>query len=482
VIRRIVLASIAVTTLAVALFAVPLALAVQRRQADEDRRELIKLAALAAVRVAGNRRLPPFEPEQTVGYYRLDGRRAGGTGPDALEPVGTPALQDRVVDARVGGLLVVTVPIVDEQGVVGVVRASEPLRAGRARVAGIWRRLAALGVGVIALAGLAAWGMAQRLTRPLGRLGRTAAQIGDGDFTVTVEPTGIDEIDQVGAALTHTATRVSELLAREQAFTADASHQLRTPLAGLRLTIESELAHPRPERHTALEEALGDVERLEKTIEELLLLARDTAGDRHPLDLTELLDRLHVRWQDTFAPSARSVRISWTEGLPTVRASQAAVTHILEVLMDNARHHASGDVDITVRAHPGAVSVRVKDGGPGIANAERLFERRQPGAGGNGIGLALARRLAEAEGGRLRLAQAEPVATFELVLPTAGGRPPPAGLDAGGDEDQVGGDAGHQSAQHTPQDEVVAAEPVGGPEQLGDDVDDRPGGQGQERH
>jgi signal transduction histidine kinase len=104
--------------------------------------------------------------------------------------------------------------------------------------------------------------------------------------------------------------------------------------------------------------------------------------------------------------------------IPPVRVSEAAISHVLDVLVSNARLHGMGDVVLAARAHHGAVSVTVEDEGPGIEHPDRLFVRRQPDARGTGIGLALARRLAEAEGGRLLLKRNGPGGTvFELTVP-----------------------------------------------------------------
>jgi signal transduction histidine kinase len=260
--------------------------------------------------------------------------------------------------------------------------------------------------------------LARRLTRPLADLVEDATRIGDGDFTASTHRTGLPEVDQVAAALTTTAGRLSDLIAREQAFSADASHQLRSPLAALRLTVESELAHPRADPTDALEEALTEIERLERTIDEFLVLARETSPERHPIDLGRTLDQLVRRWETALTGDRRRLVSERAWALPPVRVSDAAVSHVLDVLVGNARLHGAGDVVVAARAHHGAVSVTVSDDGPGIRHPDNLFVRRQPEARGTGIGLALARRLAEAEGGRLVLKRNGPGGTvFEFIVP-----------------------------------------------------------------
>ncbi len=421
--RRIILAIVAVTALAEVLFAVPLALTIQHRLGDQDRLELTQIAALAANRVAGNRlvltSLPGPERDQQLGLYDTGGRLIDGKGPETLESPASQALTDRVVDTREDGWLVVTVPRVVGGVVQGLVRSGEPLSAGASRVRVVWLQLAALAVAALVLSAIAAAALGRRLTRPLEHLGRDAARIGEGDFTVTAARTGLPEIDSVGLNLSRTAERVSSLFAREQAFTADASHQLRSPLTGLRLTLEAELAHPRPDHRDALTQALGDVERLETTIEDLLDLARDTAAERAPVDLTQVLDALERRWHAGFAGAGRRLTVDPGDFLSSPTVSAAALVHVLDVLVDNARRHGAGDVDVRARNLRGAVSVSVTDQGSGIADPSMVFERRHSAGGGTGIGLALARRLTEAEGGRLRLLGAAKQTTFEVTLPAA---------------------------------------------------------------
>jgi len=426
--RRLLLACISVTALAVVLLAVPLAIVIQRRQVDQDRRALTSTAARAADRVTINLAsgdmgvtLPPgTEPHQSVAVYRLDSSRAAGTGPGVLEPATRTAFSDQVIYTTSHGQQVVVVPIVDNHMVVGAVRAAEPLSIGRTRVREEWAALAAGVISVLLVASAVALWVARRLTRPLEQLRIDAVRIGNGDFTVTPLHTGVAEVDQVGSALVSTAEHLGELLTREKAFSADASHQLRTPLTGLRLSLENELAHPREDGRLALQEALADVERLETTITGLLELARESAtAQRHPFDLHLLLEEMATRWRKSLGSDGRYLRIEENESLPMVAASRVAIEHVLDVLLDNARRHGAGEVTVSAHGHRQIVLVRVSDEGDGLADPSTAFQRRQPGAAGTGIGLALARRLAEAEGGQLRLAHAGDHPEFELSLPAS---------------------------------------------------------------
>lgn len=194
-------------------------------------------------------------------------------------------------------------------------------------------------------------------------------------------------------------------------------------MTGLRLTLEAELAHPRPDHRDALFQALADVERLQTTIEDLLALARDTAAERAAVDLSALLDELGGRWHSGFARAGRQLTVDLAEDVSAPTVSGAALSHVLDVLVDNALQHGVGDVRVTARTLHGAVGIAVSDEGPGIAEPAAVFDRRHSAGGGTGIGLALARRLTEAEGGRLRLQAAGQRTTFEVTLPAGDGVP-----------------------------------------------------------
>lgn len=213
------------------------------------------------------------------------------------------------------------------------------------------------------------------------------------------------------------------MLTRERAFSSDASHQLRTPLAALRTTLETELYAPRPDPRLAIEEGLDAVERLERTVVTLLDLARDEPPDRAELDVGRRLDAAVGRWAPVAAAQGRRLVACRTEddgAAPRERiaahASASACDHILDVLVENALVHGRGTVELRAVPRHGVIGIEVADEGTVAADAEaRLFRRRESWAGSTGIGLHLARALAEGEGGRLRLAQADGT-TFELLL------------------------------------------------------------------
>lgn len=409
-------------TLAILLFGVPLAVAVGVLYRSDERGELERIADTTAVRVAPDLaagRIPTVRPateeDIRIGIYGLDGRRLVGAGPDTADEPVRNAAAGRISGGGRNGGLVVAMPVTSGERVVAVVRAASPRSRLFVQIGLTWLGMAGLALGAVGLAALLARRQSRRLAGPLEQLARAAQTLGDGDFTVRPQPAGIAEIDAAGAALTRTAERLGDLLARERAFTADASHQLRTPLTGLRLRLETALEGTgdlRPAVHAALETA----DRLERTIDELLALARDAPTARTPADLTALLAELETGWTGTLAASGRPLRVTIEHPLPGTGASAAAVRQILAVLLDNAHRHGAGAVTVVARDAAAAVAVDVSDEGTGVA-VEDPFRRRAPEATGHGIGLALARALAEAEGGRLLLARAGPGPVFTLLLP-----------------------------------------------------------------
>ena len=204
---------------------------------------------------------------------------------------------------------------------------------------------------------------------------------------------------------------------REQRLTADTSHQLRTPLAGLRLALEAERAAPRDDPAQVITEALGAVERLEATIDALTDLAReDAAGIELALDA--VAGAAVERWRPLYAAAGRILEVDRGAGEAVVSARAAALDTIVDVLLDNALHHGTGTTTVVTETNGGSARIVVADEGTCTLTDEWLFARRSRGPGAPGIGLHLARTLAEAEGARLRLLDQEPT-SFQLVLPAA---------------------------------------------------------------
>lgn len=422
--RRIVSLTVLSAILAISLFGVPLAAGVAHYYTADQRSELTRFATEATVNVnparlngRGAAVLLLTEPGVKLSVYNRAGRRMGGHGPATADAAVRTALHGAPADGQDGSDLVVTVPVADDEHVVGAIRAA----AGKAfvfrRVVRTWLVMLVVACAAVLITALLARRQARRLARPLEEMSAIAGRLGDGDFTVRVRPSGIPEIDSTGASLSTTAERLGDLLARERAFSADASHQLRTPLTGLRLRLEGMLDAPGRPRDEEITKAMTEADRLQRTIDDLLALARDAPRHEEALDLAGLLEETREIWHTCLAKEGRPLRIRVAPDLPVTRASPAAVRQILHVLLDNAGRHGAGTVTVNVRDAGDALAIDVGDEGPGIERPDELFRRRAATAG-HGIGLAMARSLAEAEGGRLRLTRPKPP-TFTLLLPGA---------------------------------------------------------------
>jgi signal transduction histidine kinase len=430
--RRVVALAVVAATLAITLFGLPLAYGLSQSFLGDERDELERVADVAAISLAfdlASGQVPTGltspQGDIDIGYYDATGARISGAGPARLDAPAADALADgRVTSADdIAGQEVVAVPVTDRDGVIGVVRAASDYSDVRLRIAGAWAGMLALGVVAVGMTWLLARRQARRLTRPLESLTGTAMRLGNGDFAARTDRSGIPELDAAGHALDSTAQRLGALVDRERAFSAHASHQLRTPLTGLRLGLETALELPEVDQRAAIGAALDAADRLERTITDLLVLAGDTSPHGRSLQVEELVTDVRTGWTPLLRRQGRELVIRVDPDLPVSRVAAAAVRQVLGVLLDNATVHGLGTVTLTVRDAGEALALDVADEGPGPADIDRLFVRGTDRDDGHGIGMALARTLAEAEGGRLRLSRPSPP-VFTLLLPAG---PPPSG-------------------------------------------------------
>jgi signal transduction histidine kinase len=319
-------------------------------------------------------------------------------------------------DIRARG--VVTVDVVAIRGItLRLVTSDEFVRT---KVRQAWLALGGLGaLGLAVAAGLAGV-QARRLAAPLDALAQAAERLGAGDFSATAPRSGLEEVDTIAAALDTSATRIANLVQAEREFSANASHQLRSALTSLRLRLESLAAADDPAVAGEASRALEQAERLSDTVAELLRLARTgRADDAQTFDLA-VLASAHLRDLGPRFEIERRTAVLVAPAPVRVRAAAGAVGQALDVLLDNALRHGRGPVRVVVESAGDHGHLTVEDQGPGIQPeaGARLFERRSGGAGGHGIGLALARTLVQADGGRLDLVRASP-ASFRITLRVA---------------------------------------------------------------
>jgi signal transduction histidine kinase len=422
--RRALISILAVAFLAVVLFAIPLAVLMRNQIQDDETLELEHAATQVSVSVSratlNGGRLPDFpliERSTRLAVYDSSGHKRAGDGPDLIESRLRRALSGDPATVHGGGIAV-AVPLRRHGEIRGLVRAASTPAHFQGRVWRAWAALLLVGLGVAGIIFAVALWQSRRLSRPLIKLAENSRRLGEGDFTVRNAPTGVAEIDSVGRAFDQAAEQLGSVLARERAFSADASHQLRTPLTGLRLTLER-AQQPEADTNALLDEAISEVDRLDASIEELLVLARDTHSDRAAISMVEVLDSAAERWSERFVQHGRRLQVRCDTDVPRVAISRAAVDHILDALLDNGLRHGAGTVSIHSRTVESGVAVDCEDEGDGIiADPAMIFARRENAGSnnGHGIGLALARRLADAEGARLLLVRGTPHPLFSLIM------------------------------------------------------------------
>ncbi len=304
-----------------------------------------------------------------------------------------------------------------------------------------WQILVAGGVAAATALVLARW-LARGMTKPLRDMAQAARKMETGDYSQRVYTASRDEVGQLAHAFNRMSTELDQLERLRRDLVANVSHELKTPISALRAHLENLLdGVERPDPET-LQVMLTQSERLGRLVEQLLDLSRLESGDvpleRMPVRLGPLVAEVVSEIEVSRAETGVSLEGDVPADLPPVFADPERVHQVLFNLLDNAVRFTPPGGHVVVRAtrHNGNCEIRVEDTGSGIApeHLPRLFERfyrvdpaRSRDDGGTGIGLAIARSVVEAHGGRIR-AESElgkgSVFTFELPVaaPAAGTR------------------------------------------------------------
>ena len=420
--RRILAVVLTVTALAVAAFFVPAALAIRSSQEREELLELQREASIVAGRVspAGPIDTSVLEPivdtDHQLGLYDRDGTLLGGTGPEPPDRIVQLGLRGNFAEGYVGDDVVAVVPLrIRADGTSLAMRIEAPRGA-------LTRTLVVLGLIALAIlagaAAVAVW-LARRLNRPIDDLRRWALSNRVDGRNDPPAATGIAELDALRVSLLDSRARIEQLLRRERSFSSHVSHQLRTPVAAMRVAIEAELAAPRSDSRAVLTESLGQLDRLESTITSLLVLARHSDRASSRCDLTNVVTEAAERWRQAAADAERELRVTVE---PVVAwCDSAGLGHVLDVLIDNALRHGEGPVTVRCTTLEERAVVDVADAGPTPSAADVFADTDRDSA--HGIGLRLARALVESADGELDLLDS-PTTTFRVTLPAVLGTAP----------------------------------------------------------
>lgn len=419
--RRLLGAILLVVAAALVLFAVPLAAAVRGvlvdRALDRLEGEVQQVGTFIERQARTCAELQLWlavASQEDLDVALFDGRGvlrfAAGQDPAAGGAEVAEAARGRIGRVHAEGRLRVALPVSTRAcGGPLILRGSTGDDAVAGSVRGAWLGIGAVGAAVLLVAAAAALWTGRRLSAPFEELAASARRLGLGDFSARAPHSGLPEADEIADALDVTADRLGRAVQRGAAFTADASHQLRTPLTALRLHLER-LEDDDPDDE-AVAAALAEADRLDATIDELVALTRlDAAGDA--VDVAGIVAERVRAWRRNVESAGREVTVEQTAPAPPVRVRAAALGQALQVLLDNALEHGQGPIRVRMgptlpdAAVQGA-QVCVVDEGPGFepervlpaSASDRGALRRAPVRGGRG--LVLARSLVEGEGGRL---------------------------------------------------------------------------------
>ncbi|HEX2045195.1 MAG TPA: ATP-binding protein [Gaiellaceae bacterium] len=437
--NRLLLGYVAVTVLVLAILEIPLGITYARNERQDlttkVERDAVAMASLAEDALEGRAprdvrplaRLAGDYAAETGGRIVVAGRRgrsvvdtsptfrAGrdfSTRPEFAQALaGEVATGVRNSETLGTNLLYVAVPVASRGEIHGAVRITYPTSALDARIRRYWLVLAAIGAVLLAAAAVIGLAIARSVTGPIRDVERAAEALGRGDLSARAPAEGPEEVRDLAHVFNETAARLQALLHSQEAFVADASHQLRTPLTALRLRLENLEADVPPAGRASLEGAVAEVERLSGLVEGLLALARSDASDEtaERLNLAALVEGRAEAW--SALADERAVMLETSQDGPAfVRAAPGRVEQVLDNLLANALEVSPEGGKIRVGTSRGRdwVELHVVDEGPGLDEEERerafdRFWRGRRSGEGSGLGLAIVKRLVAADDGQVEL-------------------------------------------------------------------------------
>ncbi|HUZ53522.1 MAG TPA: HAMP domain-containing sensor histidine kinase [Streptosporangiaceae bacterium] len=283
-----------------------------------------------------------------------------------------------------------------------VVRSFVPNSRLRRGVVQAWLLLGLVAVGLLAMAVIVAAQLTRTLVRPLGNVASAAEQLAQGDLTARAPVEGPPEIRQVSNGLNRLAARIGELLAHERETLADLSHRLRTPLTALRIDAES-----LSDDEEVTTRVIGDVDALTRTVNEIIAQARRPAADgvAAACDATAVVGERAAYWRALAEDQERWMTVELPPFSLPVRVAEQDLAACVDILLENVFAHTPDGTAFSVRASPrtaGGAWIVVSDNGPGFSHPDSS-RRGLSSAGSTGLGLDIARRIAEGSGGTLTL-------------------------------------------------------------------------------
>jgi signal transduction histidine kinase len=403
--RRILQSTLLVVTITALVLGIPLAVTTWRLMEDFTRADLLDRLEQVATRLDGPGSFDTVDEDALTLAVPSRGRLT-------LEESGRPV---QILGNDVGpDPIAETLPVWPG----AVITLAEPralLRTEQVQVTLVVLLLVVLSVGTGAVVATVT---ARRLAEPLRDVADRAARLGAGDFRLAEERHGIPELDRVSDVLDTSAGALAELVQRERNLVGDVSHQMRSRLTALQLRLDELSTHPDPEVGKEAAAALEQAERLSGVLDELLDAARAArAAGAEPTDLREALSGVVEEWQPRLRATGRSLKVRVPDRL-LARVTPARIREAVGALLENAVRHGAGTVTVGARATDHGLQIEVSDAGAGVPEelVAHVFDRGVSVGSSTGLGLALARALVEADGGRLELSRARPP-VFTIFLP-----------------------------------------------------------------
>lgn len=328
---------------------------------------------------------------------------------------------------------VATVPIFRAGRLTSIVQVGMSLQGVHQTLTRFVMVMAALLPAALLFAGLGGWLLVRRALKPVDEMTAAATRISAEKLDERVEETGAgDELDRLAKTLNQMLTRLDAAFNQVRQFSANASHELQTPLTILRGELEVALRSTRTSEEylATLKSALEEIDRISRLIEGLLLLSRADAGvlrmDRRPVDMADLLEEVY--WRLKVLADGRSVQMYLEELAPvSIAGDRERLRQLLVNILENAIKYTPGGgrVAVALRSEGDAVSIEVADTGIGIKaeDRERIFQpfyrtREAIVETGVGLGLTIAKSIADLHGGSIEvLSNSGHGSTFRITLP-----------------------------------------------------------------
>jgi signal transduction histidine kinase len=407
--RRILQSTLLVVTITALVLGVPLAITTWRLMEDFTRADLLDRLEQVATRLDGPGSFDTVDQDDLRLAVPSRGRLT-------LEEAGRPV---QVLGTDVGTDPITETLPVWPGAVITLAEPRELLRTEQLQVTLVVLLLVVLSVGTGAVVATVT---ARRLAEPLRDVADRAARLGAGDFRSAPHRHGIPELDRVSDVLDTSAGALAELVQRERNLVGDVSHQMRSRLTALQLRLDELTTHPDPAVGKEALAALDQAERLSGVLDELLEAARAArAAGAEPTDLRATLAGVVEEWHPRLRAAGRSLRVRVPDRL-LARVTPARIREAVGALLENAMRHGAGTVTLAARVTEHGLQVEVADAGTGVPEelVPHVFDRGVSVGSSTGLGLALARALVEADGGRLELSRARPpVFTIFLLAPRA---------------------------------------------------------------